>query len=541
VAVDAAGAVYVVDRGSQAVRRFTPSGAEFTEFWTRVSADGRVRRPVNVAASGDTIFVLDAEARTVFAFQSDGSPVLDPSGHPLEIGRGLLNDPSALAAGQDNVYVGDRASGRVLVFAGDAGFALAGHAVDFDGPVSALALDGCGSLYVHPGDDGVAVLQLRGAVAARGLLFGGPFSTSEPTTTWHRLRALGQTPDGTDVQLFVHTSDTATPPPPYEPTFADPFPAPAWRTAPARVGDLFIDSKPGRYLWVGAVLTSDGDVTPRLSDLRAEFNHDTLLPLLPRPYRAEAFHDDQLTRLLSLLETFFDDVDDRADEQLSWLDPFAAPAPLLPWLASWLEVDLDDRWSDDERRRAIAGAYERFRRVGTVDALRQALWHEAGVRAVIHEPARSGRVWVLGGCRTGDVTALGAATTLAAAEPDGAIVGRSATLGGSHLIRGDELGGPLFEASAHRFIVHITERAFRTSRRARAERVIERDKPAHTAYHLCEIRPRLTVGIQARLGLTTIIGGQRRPGGLDEGELVLSGAPAGRLGSGLDLGRSTRL
>jgi phage tail-like protein len=278
-------------------------------------------------------------------------------------------------------------------------------------------------------------------------------------------------------------------------------------------------------------------------DIRAEFNHETLLPLLPRPYRDQAFHDDQLTRLLSLFETFFDDVDDLTAEQVAWLDPAAAPAAVLPWLASWLQVDLDDRWSDEQRRRAISGAYAHFARVGTSAALGEALWREAGVRAVIHEPLQSRRPWVLGGCAaaSSDPASLGSNTSLAAVDPDGAILGRTATLGGSHLIRGDAFGAPLFDDVAHRFTVHITERAFRTGRRQRAERIIEQHRPAHTQYQLSEIRPALSVGLQAHVGITTIIGQRRLAGRLNDGPMVLGGEPAGLLGTRLEIGRSTRL
>lgn len=541
VAVDHAGFVYVVDQAGCAVRRLSPRGTPVPEFWSRVAAGG-LRSPVNVAAVDDSVFVLDSDNRAVFAFRGDGSPLLDASGDPVVIGRGLLNDPRGLAADGASVYVGDNAAGRVLVFGAAAGFALTGHAVDYHGAVAALSIDGCGRLFVHPGHHAPVGLRIAAAFGARGLLFGGPFTTNEPTTTWHRLRAAGDVPPGTDMQLFVHTTDSDDIPP-YEPDLPEPFPAPVWRTAPSAAADLFVDAEPKRSLWVGAVLASDGDATPRLMDLRAEFNHDTLLPLLPRPYRQEAFRNDQLTRLLSLFETFFDDVDDLSAEQVSWLDPFAAPATVLPWLASWLEVELNGEWTDEARRRTIAQAYAQSARTGTPSALREALWREAGVRAVIHEPLQAGRVWVLGSCRSASAppASLGATTSLAAADPDGAILGRTATLGAAHLIGGDEIGSHLFEGMAHRFTVHISQRAFRTSRRARAERVIERDKPAHTAYALSEIRPALSVGVQARLGVTTIIGHRPLPGRLGRGPMVLSGEPAGHVGTALEVGRSTRL
>ena len=50
--------------------------------------------------------------------------------------------------------------------------------------------------------------------------------------------------------------------------------------------------------------------------------------------------------------------------------------------------------------------------------------------------------------------------------------------------------------------------------------MIEREKPAHTAYHLCVIEPRMRVGSQARIGVDAIIA---------------QGPPAVQLGMPLDV------
>jgi hypothetical protein len=44
--------------------------------------------------------------------------------------------------------------------------------------------------------------------------------------------------------------------------------------------------------------------------------------------------------------------------------------------------------------------------------------------------------------------------------------------------------------------------------------VIEREKPAHTTYHLCVIEPRMRVGAQARLGIDTIVSQGPPPAGI---------------------------
>jgi hypothetical protein len=101
---------------------------------------------------------------------------------------------------------------------------------------------------------------------------------------------------------------------------------------------------------------------------------------------------------------------------------------------------------------------------------------------------------------------LGFSTRLASAHAQGAVVGTTATLGQSQLIRADDFGAPLFEDIAHRFCVQIyCAELRRPGILDNVRTVIEREKPAHTHYHLCVIEPRMRVGAQARVGVDAII------------------------------------
>ena len=100
---------------------------------------------------------------------------------------------------------------------------------------------------------------------------------------------------------------------------------------------------------------------------------------------------------------------------------------------------------------------------------------------------------------------------LAPGPAQGAAVGMSATLDQSHLTTADNFGGALFDDVAHRFCVHVYCAELRhpgTLDTARA--VLEREKPAHTEYHLCVIEPRMRVGAQARIGIDAIVAQGRR-------------------------------
>ena len=140
---------------------------------------------------------------------------------------------------------------------------------------------------------------------------------------------------------------------------------------------------------------------------------------------------------------------------------------------------------------------------------------------------------------------LGFTTGLASAEPQGAVAGVTAVLDQSHLITDQQLSAPLFEAVANQFAVLVYPSDVECSARfAQLTAAIEAEKPAHTAYHLCVIQPRMRVGFQARLGIDTVVSGPALPTplGTEEsaGGLVLAGAPPGYIGEG-HLGQDTRL
>lgn len=57
----------------------------------------------------------------------------------------------------------------------------------------------------------------------------------------------------------------------------------------------------------------------------------------------------------------------------AYLDPWLTPCDFLPWLASWLGIELDETWPDSRRRAMVAAARlhsDRGTRGGLVDYLR---------------------------------------------------------------------------------------------------------------------------------------------------------------------------
>jgi phage tail-like protein len=495
--------------------------------------------------------------------------VLDSSGKLLEeFGAGELQDPLGLAVDADSVYVGDNGRRQVLRFQRQPGYPLSGSAAGYEGPIAALALDGKGSLWVHPGSGMPLRMALGKAFGRSGVLWGGPFGTRDRPILWHTLKAWAQgVGSGSHIQLFIATRPNDTDPPP-DPLPLDPKPFPeAWSAFPQDVTDAYIpfeaipqevtyEPVPHRqmpYLWVGFHFSGDGSATPLLHQARLTYNHQTYRQHLPAIFSAEPDQADLLDRLLSLFESFNLETETRIDELRRYFDPQTAPAGWLRWLAGWLALDLDGRWSEAKQRDIIRHALKLYRLRGTPIGLREALSFYLGIEARIAEPIQYSDWWSL----ADDAPAaqdqpqsarLGFNTRLAPAQDDGAVLGGTAQLDASYLETGDRFGAPLFENVAHQFAVQVySGQVSSAARRAKLEQIIEREKPAHTLYHLCVIEPKMRVGFQSLLGVDTVVGGSGSdPAQLDghvlhPGGLALGREPAGKIGETSQVGKNTRL
>jgi phage tail-like protein len=513
------------------------------------------------------LYILDDSEQSVFVFDASGYPVGDRQGNPISFGSGVLQKPMGIAATREAVYVGDNQRRRILSFKTCDDYSFAGEAVGYQGPVAALALDDKGNLLAHSGKRLAPFrLTIGKGYRSKGLLWSDRIELRPYKLSWHRLQAVvKRSGSGAHLRLFVHTSNDQSDRPPVNLGADDSFSDPRWRPASTElfsdVDDLFIGGEPATYLWIGGLFSGDGLSSPVVSQLRVEFDHESYLRYLPAIYRDASPCGDVLLRLVSLFETFFSGTEASIEDLSVFFDPGVIPAEFLSWLAGWLALELDDEWDEAKKREAIARAFRMYSRRGTARGLRESLQFYAGVDAIIEEPILGAEWWALpaesvscdckhslGGPeeRPWDETEnsiLGVTTMLAPAHAQGAVVGATATLDQSHLISNAELGAPLFSDVAHQFTVQVYRGQLSSAEAlARVREVIRREKPAHTAYHLCVIEPRLRVGYQARVGIDTVVAGPPAPVGLgDERGVVLAGQPAARIGQATTVGITTRV
>ncbi len=179
----------------------------------------------------------------------------------------------------------------------------------------------------------------------------------------------------------------------------------------------------------------------------------TYLRYLPALYT----RDDLMGRLLMLFESFWSPISRQIGHTEKYFDPATAPPDFLPFLASWLDLVLDENWPEERRRDLLKAARRLYEKRGTRMGLQEYLQIYTGgeIQIIEHkaENLRVGRSGILG-----DSRALGlqnrphtftVIVRLPAAELDGS-------------------AGAKEESAWQRIITQI----------------IDAEKPAHTSYTL---------------------------------------------------------
>ncbi len=549
LASDGEGNIYVVDVGNQRVQKFDALGRVKPGFWNTAAGalNGAFPTEVAVAQSpeGERVVVLALAPSAVKIFLFDTTGQLWRT-----IDTNESKDVAGLAVSGESIYIGDNEHRRILKFWFDGTFV--GEARGYNGPVAALAFDQLGRLLVHTGSAEIEILHVaaEGAFGKRGFMWGGPFVAGNVLLkAWFSLKAIpDQLPADAHLQLFYHLANDEQPPTVLEDE-EQPFVAPDWQPMPLNVIDGLISAEPHSYIWVALEFSGEGLTSPTLSQLTLEYDHESYLRYFPAIYREDPIKRAFLENFLALYESFFDDTE-RDIRSLSRLfDTRGAPSEFLAWLAGWLALDLDEHWSEEKQRTAIAKAFDLYGRRGTAAGLRESLRFFAGIDAYIEEPILSSSWWALPSDVADeqvDGAMLGFNTTLAPEEAQGAVVGTTATYDQSSLISVEEFGAPLFSNVAHRFVVRLHKAQIGgPKRQKKLEAIIEREKPAHTMAHVCLIEPGIKPGIKAQLGIDSVLGGEpslaQLGGSSFTSTLQLGGQPSGRIGEQSRVGQTTRL
>jgi len=283
---------------------------------------------------------------------------------------------------------------------------------------------------------------------------------------WHRVRLDADLPIGTSLKLAVTSSEEKeTDPSSLHPTDAQ---------EEAGVVDFLVRQPPGRFLFLRLQLLGDGRATPVVRRIRLDFPRVTSLELLPAVYREDPRAEDFTERFLSLFDASIEDLDALIARFPALLDGAGVDERVLPWLGSLLDVAFEPSWPVARRRAILAAIPRLYPLRGTVEGLKLAIQLVFDAQPAIQEIGLNRHfTGVSRGSRLGSVRLFGRARSRFR-------VGRSA-LGAAPLVSfGDPTADPLREG-AYRFRVLMPPGTASTAEaRARLERLVESQKPAHT-------------------------------------------------------------
>lgn len=104
-------------------------------------------------------------------------------------------------------------------------------------------------------------------------------------------------------------------------------------------------------------------------------------------YLPPCYHDDRfLGQFLLIFESILDPIERVIDQIHLYFDPGLTPEGLLPWLATWVDLVLNEKWTIERRRALVRAAAELYRWRGTRYGLFEYIRIYTGVEPMIDEP-----------------------------------------------------------------------------------------------------------------------------------------------------------
>ncbi len=187
-----------------------------------------------------------------------------------------------------------------------------------------------------------------------------------------------------------------------------------------------------------AVRESAASESGEAADLTSRSSY---LKYLPALYSESDF----MGRFLMIFESVLGPIEGMIDNLAYYFDPYTTPEELLPWLASWMKLGLDERMPVPLRRELVKSAAQLFQWRGTRRGLREYLRLATGVEPEITED--------FGGIVLGEQSMLGRTTVLGDGNP-------------------------------HTFTVTFAVEDPDSLDLDRVRAIIDMEKPAHTGYSL---------------------------------------------------------
>ncbi|HKP84435.1 MAG TPA: phage tail protein [Pyrinomonadaceae bacterium] len=515
--------------GTQVCRYSTTTPAGKSDCFTLKTS----KEQVAVAAGAEGIvYLLDAVQGRLIRFDPETKKETVLAVPQEKLLKGFK--PSAMQIDQRGViFLASSNPASLHMFDKDGSYL--GHA---DLPSKVTRIDGIG--FTQSGgvllatDQGLAKFSLsKNPVGQEGVFYSRTLDNGQPESLWHRVALQGRIPTKSSVEVYYFASDNQALKDAYDKAFSgtgsieektnqiESMLGTSWtgpetfkglerpkpRTEkpgerePEQIDkpDLILNPNKGRYLWLKLKLTTfDQKSRPAIRSARIYYPRLSYLRYLPPVYREDPVSAAFLERFLSIFETSFGTLEQEIDQLFRYFDPNLAPKDFLPWLASWINLSLDDDVPEQRVRHFIRRAASLYSRKGTARALVEFLEIYTGKSVFITEFLRGLKPMIVGE----KDSVLGGGLVLLGSGPKGMRVGDTSVVGYS-AVR-DRVSDPdePFLALARRFTVTIDmDREEFLRRQATLTRIVTEQAPAHTSFTIRVASDRRTIG-KAVLGIS---------------------------------------
>ncbi|HJT86569.1 MAG TPA: phage tail protein, partial [Bryobacteraceae bacterium] len=366
---------YVARRAERRVDAYV-SGARLRHCW----GAGMDWQPADVAACGDTAFILDERNQIVYRHHG-GSEDLKA----LDLGDTSSRHWSRVACDRGTLYLYMPGAAMVQVFscagAPQGERCYADLAALFEAqrpPEPAPAAGGYFDSTGQPVQVDLSDANASPLYRASGSWQSKPLDSQIYRCQWHRIElSLSEFPPGSRVSIATCATETADDV--YDPAkarFIDAATLVAPLHQPQCPGpvslDCLVQSGLGQFLAVRMTLEGDGFSTPAVDFAKIHYPRDSYLQYLPATYSTDDESRVFLERFLSIFQTEWDELEDTIGESERYFDPDAVPeGPFMDYLAQqWLAVPLEGDWSGEQKRRLLSAIPKIYPHRGQLGGLR---------------------------------------------------------------------------------------------------------------------------------------------------------------------------
>jgi phage tail-like protein len=562
IALDKQGHLYVIDKKpffqkesfKYQIHKYDNNGQYINSF-----GETHLKEPVGLAIGrGNNLYVIDKNYNGFLTFTGEGQyigSIGDFSKIPKDDDTPTEFRPSIISIDtKGNIFVVDEETGQIYQFDPDGSYIGKIIIPDFKGQIQGLATDLKGNLYASS-DKGIAFLSTQDKFTKeKGFYYSKTQDSGILNCQWHRLALEADIPPKAIIEVYYYSSDdeglkiridsvlsdstktiqkkasildneidwTESPETFFssedrnlkgeidkalseskksilsaKTDFKDK------KAAPKRRNMLFRE-KTGRYHWLKLVLsTFDEQVRPSVTRMTVFYPRSSYLRYLPAVYQEHFGSKEFLERFLSIFETVFYDLETEISQVFKYFDADTAPQEFLTWLASWLNLALEEEWPEEKKREFIQQASLLYKLKGTPDGIRKFIEIYTEKTPIILEHSRIGKPMILSGK---GIFRLGINSILMQTPVRGFRLGDDSILGRVALRdREEQSPEDPFLQLAHRFTVILDLSADELSRiETGLRRIIEEEKPAHTAYNL-RVGREIGIGRDMYVGLNTIL------------------------------------